>query len=113
MPLKFRLRGLAETFIDQVKCHKCGNDGGESGDDGFETSHTKVTLDGIVVVLECRICGFIFVPDNQRVGVINPRRLRKAVERDSHNTGQPVAQSIQSVRLDVERLNAERGNHVH
>ena len=34
MPLKFRLAGLAETFVDNVRCPKCGHDGGDGGDEG-------------------------------------------------------------------------------
>ena len=106
MPLKFRLQGLAETFLDEVICECCGNDGGEDGDQGFKTEHTRVTYDGIIVVIECENCGHIFVPSNQRLGIINSRKLRLAVERDSENTGQPVLGSIKDVKLDVEKLNA-------
>ena len=113
MPLKFRLRGLAETFVDHVQCPKCGHSGGANGDEGFETGHTKVTFDGIVVVVECKMCGYIFVPETQRLGVLNPRKLRQAVEKDSQNTGLPIVESISAVRLDVERINATRGNNIH
>lgn len=113
MPLKFRLKGLAETFIDRLTCPCCGHDGGEEGDKDFSTDLTRVTYDGIIVVIRCGICGFIFVPDGQRLGVINPRKLRSAVERDSQNTGQPVFPSLKAVRLDVERLNAARNQEIH
>jgi ribosomal protein S27E len=113
MGLKFRLKGLAETFIDQVKCPCCGHDGGEEGDQGFRTDLTRVTYEGIVVVISCELCGNIFVPDGQRHGIINTQKLRLAVERDSIKTGQPLYSDRNSVRLDVERLNAERGSGVH
>ncbi len=113
MPLKFRLKGLAETFIDDIRCPCCGHDGGDDGDQGFRTELTRVTFDGIIVVITCEICGSFFVPDGQRLGVINSQKLRTAVERDSRNTGQPVYPSIGSVRLDVERLNAEKDQQVH
>lgn len=112
MPLKFRLKGLAETFVDEIRCACCGHDGGEEGDKDFYTELTKVTYDGIVVVIQCGVCGNVFVPDKQRNGVINSERLRNAVERDSVNTGQPILPNRESVRLEVERLNAERNDEV-
>lgn len=113
MPLKFRLKGLAETFIDNLRCPKCGHDGGEDGEQGFQTDLTRVTLDGIIVVISCSVCSQVFVPDGQRLGVINHGRLRAAVEKDSITTGQPVLSSITEVRLEVERINAERKTGVH
>ena len=113
MGLKFRLKGLAETFIECIHCPRCNHDGGEEGDQGFKTDHTRVTYDGIVVVIECGVCGEIFVPDGQRFGILNYRRLRTAVQRDSSKTGQPLMGSIKDVRLTVERLNAERNNCLH
>ena len=113
MSLKFRLKGLAETFIDKITCPKCGHDGGEEGDKGFYTELTKVTYDGIVVVVRCGVCDLIFVPTNQRHGIINNQKLRAAVERDSSNTGQPILQSMKDVQLDVEKLNAQRQRNFH
>ena len=113
MPLKFRLKGLAETFIETLSCPCCGHDGGEEGDDGFSTDLTRVTFDGIVVVVQCDHCAHIFVPNEQRCGIINSKKLRKAVEKDSSQSGEPVFQGFDSVRLDVERRNAERVNDVH
>lgn len=112
MPLKFRLKGLAETFVDKITCPGCGHDGGEDGDQGFHTELTRVTFDGIVVVIQCSICSAVFVPNGQRNGVINAQKLRTAVERDSVSTGQPILSSRQAVILEVERLNAERHNKV-
>lgn len=112
MPLKFRLKGLAETFVDTISCECCGHDGGDGGDQGFSTELTRVTYDGIIVVIECENCGNIFVPDGQRLGVINSRKLRSAVERDCETTGQPLFASLDAVRLDVEKLNALRNNQV-
>lgn len=113
MPLKFRLKGLAETFVDNLRCPCCGHDGGDEGDQGFRTELTRVTYDGIIVVVLCEVCHNIFVPLGQRLGVIDSRKLRSAVERDSANTGQPIFETIASVRLEVERLNAERHEQVH
>jgi hypothetical protein len=113
MGLKFRLKGLAETFIDRIKCPCCGNDGGDEGDQGFRTDLTRVTYEGIVVVINCELCGNIFVPDGQRHGIINFSKLRLAVERDSLKTGQPLFSDRSSVRLDVEKMNAEKGSGVH
>lgn len=113
MALKFRLRGLAETFVEKIHCPKCGHDGGEDGDQGFLTEHTRVTFDGIIVVIQCEMCSHIFLPLDQRLGVLNAQRLRAAVERDSHNTGQPLFPGINEVRLEVERLNAAQGSKIH
>lgn len=113
MPLKFRLRGLAETFVDEISCPCCGHDGGENGDQGFATEHTRVTFDGIVVVIQCDICAHVFVPDSQRLGIINSRKLRSAVEKDSLNTGVPIYTDIACVKLEVEKLNAEQNEEIH
>lgn len=113
MSLKFRLRGLAETFVDEIKCPCCGHDGGENGDQGFATTHTRVTFAGIVVVIECDICTYVFVPANQKHGIINFERLRSAVEKDSQNTGVPIFQDATFVKLEVERMNAEKNSEIH
>jgi hypothetical protein len=113
MPLKFRLRGLAETFVDNIQCCNCGHDGGDDGDQAFKTEHTRVTYAGIIVVIECEVCGHVFVPDNQRRGVLNSGKLRSAVEKDSENTGQPIFQGVDAVKLEVERINAEIGSNIH
>ncbi len=112
MPLKFRLKGLAETFVDNIRCPGCGHDGGDDGDQGFKTELTRVTYDGIIVVIQCAVCNTVFVPDGQRSGVINSEKLRLAVEKDSVTTGQPILPNRESVKLEVERLNAERTQKV-
>ncbi len=113
MPLKFRLKGLAETFVDAIRCPGCGHDGGDDGDQGFQTELTRVTFEGIIVVISCAHCGKIFVPEGQRLGVINSQKLRHAVEKDSATTGQPIFPGIQSVKLEVEKLNAAKNNEMH
>ncbi len=113
MPLKFRLKGLAETFVDKIRCPKCGHDGGDEGDDGFSTDHTRVTFDGIVVVIECQHCTTIFVPREQRMGIVDFDKLRIAVEKDSAKSGLPVLEKATDVHLDVERLNALKNADVH
>ena len=111
MALKFRLRGLAETFIDHITCPKCKSTGND--DQFFTTDLTKVTFDGIIVIVQCRGCGEIFVPDTQRLGILNPEALKRAVEKDSDDTGQPLMTSIQSVKLIAEKLNAARKGDLH
>ncbi len=113
MPLKFRLKGLAETFVDLIQCPKCKHDGGDGGDEGFKTDLSRVTFDGIVVVIQCEKCSHVFVPDRQRFGVINIQKLRRAVEKDCKQSGEPLFPRIADVRLDVERLNAEKGRGAH
>ncbi|RMG42979.1 MAG: hypothetical protein D6719_04935 [Candidatus Dadabacteria bacterium] len=111
MALKFRLKGLAETFIDEIRCPGCGFTGRD--DQNFTTDLTRVTLEGIVVVAECRRCGEIFVPDTQRCGILNARELRVAVENDARETGEPLFRGIEAVRLSAERLNAQRRGDLH
>ena len=106
MALKFRLKGLAETFIDEIYCPACGVCGAD--DQHFTTELTKVTFEGIIVVVQCRACGEIFVPRTQRLGVLNPIALRAAVEKDSIETGEPVMANFEDVRLNAEKLNAMR-----
>ena len=111
MALKFRLKGLAETFIDEIKCPACGLLG--SDDENFATELTKVTLEGIIVVVQCKTCGEIFVPRTQRLGVINPEALRAAVEKDHKETGEPMVKGFDGVRLNAEKLNAMRKGDLH
>ena len=113
MPLKFRLKGLAETFIDELACPECRQRGGEKGDQGFVTDLTRVTFDGIVVVAQCESCSHIFVPSGQKHGIIDKNKLRQAVERDSVNTGQPIFEDKSAVVLEVEKLNSVQQNKVH
>ena len=49
MALKFRLKGLAETFVDSITCPCCGVVGVD--DQNFTTELTKVTYQGIIVVV--------------------------------------------------------------
>ncbi len=111
MALKFRLKGLAETFVEQIVCSECGMSGND--DEHFSTELTKVTYDGIIVVAQCRHCGEIFVPGTQRLGVLNPSQLREAVMKDSRDTGEPIFPSLTSVRLNAEKLNALRKGDLH
>lgn len=111
MALKFRLKGLAETFIDNIQCPHCGVCG--SDDEHFTTELSRVTYDGIVVVVQCRTCTEIFVPQSQRLGVINPEKLRDAVQKDSVETGEPILSNLSAVKLSVEKLNAQRKGDIH
>jgi hypothetical protein len=111
MALKFRLRGLAETFIDEICCPGCGIIG--SDDENFTTEYTKVTYEGIVVVVQCKMCHEIFVPISQRLGVLNPERLKEAVWKDHQETGEPLVPGLEGVRLTAERLNALRRGDLH
>lgn len=111
MALKFRLKGLAETFIDCITCPGCGFRGND--DSHFTTDHTRVTFDGIIVVLQCAGCGEIFVPTEQRLGIISPGELRSAVYKDSRDTGEPILENVGAVRLAVEKINANRKGDLH
>ena len=111
MALKFRLKGLAETFIESVSCPGCQVIGKD--DELFSTDLTKVTFDGIIVVAQCKSCGEIFVPVTQRLGVLNPVELRKAVEKDILETGAIALYDFKAVKLNVEKLNAQRKGGVH
>lgn len=106
MGMKFRLRGLAETFIEELVCPGCGQRGND--EEAFSSEMSRVTKEGIVVVAQCRSCREIFVPREQRVGIVNPSALTDAVERDSLESGEPVLDNVHSVALLVERLNASR-----
>ena len=111
MALKFRLKGLAETFVEEITCPCCSTVGHD--DTLFETDMTKVTFEGIIVVIQCRSCSEIFVPRTQRLGVLNPSELRSAVSKDSQDTGEPLLPSFEAVKLSVERLNAQRKGALH
>ena len=111
MALKFRLRGLAETFIEGITCPNCGSSGND--DSNFTTDHTRVTFDGIIVVVQCKGCNEYFVPEEQRLGVINPQDLKSAVYKDSNDTGEPIMENMTAVRLAVERMNAQRKGDLH
>lgn len=111
MALKFRLKGLAETFIDSITCPCCGQVGND--DQNFTTELTRVTYDGIIVVVQCRSCAEIFVPDTQRLGVLDPEQLKLAVEKDCRDTGEALMPNLKSVRLNAEKLNALRKGDLH
>lgn len=124
MALKFRLRGLAETFVEEVVCPCCGHSASTAGpesqrfskdsrDQSLQTEHTKVTLSGIVVVVQCVSCEHVFIPRDQKLGVLNHKKLHDAVERDSKNTGQPVFKGLPCVNAEVEKLNASKSTKFH
>ena len=110
MALKFRLKNLAETFLEQICCPGCGTQGPD--DEHFSTEFTKVTYQGIVVIAHCKECGEIFLPVNQRLGVINNSELKQAVDRDSKETGEPVYNGLAEMSVRAERLNAERKDQI-
>ncbi len=111
MALKFRLKGLAETFIENMTCPGCGQYGND--DQHFTTELTRVTYEGIIVVVQCRCCAEIFVPNTQRLGILDPDELKLAVEKDSKDTGEPLMSNFNSVKLNVEKLNAMRKGDLH
>ncbi|MGI6525500.1 MAG: hypothetical protein ACOX2O_09480 [Bdellovibrionota bacterium] len=111
MSLKFKLRGLAETFIDEITCPSCGFHG--TDDENFSTELTRVTYEGIIIVAQCKTCGEIFVPKTQRLGVINSVELQGAVRKDSLETGEPMMPNFEAVRLNAEKLNALRKGDLH
>lgn len=111
MALKFRVKGMAETFLESITCPHCGISGPD--DQHFATDYTKVTLEGIIVMVQCKACSEIFVPTCQRLGVLNYSALCTAVEKDSVDSGNPILPGIEAVRLSAERLNAERKGAMH
>lgn len=111
MALRFRLNGLAETFIEEITCPCCKVKG--SDDEFFSTELTKVTYDGIVVVVDCKRCGEIFVPQMQKLGIIDASQLKVAVEEDHTNHDGPVMDSYDVVCLNAECLNAMRKGEIH
>lgn len=113
MALKFRLRGLAETFVEEIVCPCCSAEMKADNESAISTEHTKVTLSGIVVVVKCPSCNHVFIPHEQKFGVINTQRLQSAVERDSVNTGQPVMRGLSCVKVEVERINAVKSAKMH
>ena len=111
MAIRFRLKGLAETLIEEIECPCCGTSGVD--DTHFSTEHTKVTFQGIVVVLQCLGCGEIFVPGNQKSGILNQKMLKEAVESDHDNSGEPLYKDCHSVVINAEKLNAYRKGAIH
>lgn len=111
MALKFRVKGMAETFLESITCPQCGISSPD--DQHFTTEFTKVTLEGIIVVVQCKSCSEIFVPSSQRLGVLNYSALCTAVEKDSADSGNPILPGLQDVRLSAEKLNAERKGSMH
>jgi hypothetical protein len=59
------------------------------------------------------MCGHVFIPGGQRLGIIDPKKLRTAVEKDSLNTGIPIVPDVDMVKLEVEKLNAENKEEIH
>ncbi len=111
MALRFKLRRVAETYIENIECPNCG----WSSDDieGFTTELTRVTFEGIVVVCRCAKCGEIFLPCNQRIGVISFKRLKEIILRDARIRGVAIYRNIRDVMSYVEFLNASRRGEIH
>lgn len=82
-------------------------------DEHFATDLSRVTLSGIVVVAQCKTCAEIFVPQTQRLGILNPEQLRDAVKKDSVETGEPILANLNAVQLSVEKMNAQRKGDIH
>ncbi len=111
MALRFRLRGLAETLIEEVSCPCCGSVGEDDGT--FSATNTKVTLQGIIAVLQCKSCDEIFVPENQKLDIADTGLLEEAVKEDHQRTGEPLLHGFSSVLHQAEMLNATRKGQIH
>ena len=111
MALKFRLKGLAETFIDFLNCPCCGYS--SDIEDDFATDLTKITPEGIIVVAECRFCGEIFVPEAQQLGVLNPRLLSIAIENEKKINNSNILDGFKAVQFNAEQLNAVKKDLLH
>ncbi|MCS6894465.1 MAG: hypothetical protein NZO16_07885 [Deltaproteobacteria bacterium] len=111
MALRFKLRRVAETYIDYIECPNCGYSSEEI--DKFTTELTRVTFEGIVVVCRCGICGEIFLPANQRVGVISFKNLKELILRDSRKRGVAIYRNVRDVKIYVDYLNAVRRGEIH
>lgn len=110
MSLRFRLKGLAETFIEEICCPCCGHTGKD--DQFFSTELTRVTFDGIVVIAQCKVCSEVFVPGTQRLGIVSQKALREAVEKDLLLTGEVTFATLKDVHETVSKMNAERRGQV-
>ncbi|MCS6961345.1 MAG: hypothetical protein NZT61_02425 [Deltaproteobacteria bacterium] len=111
MALRFKLKRIAETYIDYIECPSCGHYSEEI--DKFTTELTRVTFEGIVVVCRCGICGEIFLPRNQRIGVISFKNLRDLILRDARKRAVAIYRNIEDVKIYANYLNAVRRGEIH
>lgn len=110
MALRFRLKNLAETVIEELKCPGCGliaND-----EKLFSTDLTRLTVDGIVVIAECRCCGEVFVPIGQRTGIMDVRNFRQVIQNE-YGDSSLKAPSRLTMQMEAEKLNAIRRHGLH
>ena len=110
MALRFKLKNIAETVIEELKCPGCGliaND-----EKLFSTDMTRLTVDGIVVCAECRCCGEVFIPIGQRTGIMDVRNFREVIKSEYGHTKRP-APSRQSMEMEAEKLNAIKRYGLH
>ena len=107
----YQVKETFENGVRKIDCPCCGANGID--DSNFSTEHTKVTYQGIVIVLECKHCDEIFVPQNQRLGIVDSGQLKMAVSYDSEQSGEPLYENIDSVLMNAEKLNAFRKGEVH
>jgi hypothetical protein len=110
MALRFKLKNIAETVIEELKCPGCGliaND-----EKLFSTDMTRLTVDGIVVVAECRCCGEVFIPIGQRTGIMDVRNFREVIKSEYGHAKGP-APSRQSMEMEAEKLNAIKRYGLH
>jgi hypothetical protein len=111
MALKFKLRRVAETYLEFIQCPSCGTYSEDI--DHFTSELTRVTFEGVVVVCRCTICGEIFIPPNQRIGVISFKNLKDLILRDARRRGSKIFRNIEDVKNYVEYLNAVRRGAIH
>ena len=112
MPLTLRLRGLAETFVEELCCPNCGTGEDPSAEENFDASLTIVTVDGIVAVLECRSCKHAFVPENQRRGIISSGKLRDSIAAEQLREGKDPVRTMHEAYLIAEMRNAKKVNKI-
>ncbi|MEM4379949.1 MAG: hypothetical protein QXL01_04600 [Thermoplasmatales archaeon] len=111
MALRFKLRRVAETYVEEIECPCCGHYSEDI--DGFTTELTRVTFQGIIVVCRCNVCGEIFLPFNQRVGVISFKNLKDLILRDARRRGVAIYRNLDDVLDYVNYLNAVRRGEIH
>ena len=110
MALRFKLKNLAETVIEEIKCPNCGQISND--EQMFSTELTRLTSDGIIVMAECRCCGEVFVPGGQKNGILDARTFRQVVQTEYLESDLPVPTRY-SVQLEAEKLTAIKRYGLH
>lgn len=105
MSVLYKLKGVAETRIEEVCCPRC-EVSEDDIDDFFDIENIFPTFEGIIATVKCFSCGFYYIPE-QEIEIVDDRKLKIGVSKDMKQ--HPESNTSWDRRQVQEKLNILNG----